>query len=69
MPIGPGHDSDLDIVRCVRCPQNRGDYIEIPNCMKCAFFLAEAGRKVKCGYTFRTIGEEYSKPKEPVSRW
>jgi len=69
MPRGPGHDSGLDIVRCVRCPQLRGDYIEVPNCMKCAFFRAVAGRSVHCLYTFKTIDAEPSKQKEYTTKW
>ena len=69
MPRGPMSEPGLEIVRCVRCPQLRGDYIEVPNCMKCAFFKAVAGRMVHCLYTFKTIGEEYAVRKEQISRW
>jgi len=69
MARGAGHDSGLDVVRCIRCPQLQGDYIAVDDCRKCPFFLAEAGRQVRCGYTFKTIDAEPSKQKEYTTKW
>jgi len=60
---------ELGVERCVPCPSMMGDYIEVHNCRKCPLFLAEAGRTVECGYTFKKFTVETNKFKEQVSRW
>ena len=65
MARGPG----LDVVRCVGCPKQQGDYIAVEHCRLCPFFLAEAGRQIRCGYTFKKFEVEPNRFKEQVSRW